>query len=82
MTGVQTCALPICIGIGRILSGVIELNHDKDGMVLPPSIAPFELIVTPGSDMYEARCRRCFEPGIPKQVEMDFIKAKVREPKS
>jgi hypothetical protein len=28
--------------------------------------------------MYEARCRRCFEPGIPKQAEMDFVKAKVR----
>ncbi|HEY1221381.1 MAG TPA: proline--tRNA ligase [Bryobacteraceae bacterium] len=38
------------IGIGRILSGVIELNHDKDGMVLPPSIAPFELIVTPANN--------------------------------
>jgi len=34
--------------------------------------------VVAGSDMYEARCRRCFEPGIPKQVEMDFVKAKVR----
>jgi hypothetical protein len=29
--------------------------------------------------MYEARCRRCFEPGIPKQTEMDFVKAKLRE---
>jgi thymidine kinase len=37
-----------------------------------------ELIVVAGSDMYEARCRRCFEPGIPKQVEMDFVKAKPR----
>src|SRR5205823_3113556 len=25
---------------------------------------------------YEARCRRCFEPGVPKQQEMDFIKAR------
>src|ERR1035438_5730296 len=38
------------IGIGRVLSGVVELNHDKDGMVLPPSIAPFELIVTPANN--------------------------------
>jgi thymidine kinase len=35
-----------------------------------------ELIVVGASDMYEARCRRCFEPGIPRQTEMDFIKAK------
>jgi thymidine kinase len=41
-----------------------------------------ELIVVAGSDMYEARCRRCFEPGIPKQVEMDFVKAKVRATES
>ena len=38
-----------------------------------------ELIVVGASDMYEARCRRCFEPGIPKQTEMDFVKAK-RQP--
>jgi thymidine kinase len=37
-----------------------------------------ELIVVGAADMYEARCRRCFEPGIPKQTEMDFVKAKVR----
>jgi len=35
-----------------------------------------ELIVVGTSDMYEARCRRCFEPGIPKQAELDFVKAK------
>ena len=37
-----------------------------------------ELIVVGAEGMYEARCRRCFEPGIPKQIEMEFIKAKVR----
>jgi thymidine kinase len=35
-----------------------------------------ELIVVGAADLYEARCRRCFEPGIPKQQEMDFVKAK------
>lgn len=35
-----------------------------------------ELIVVGAADMYEARCRRCFEPGIPKQTELDFVKAK------
>jgi thymidine kinase len=35
-----------------------------------------ELIVVGAADMYEARCRRCFEPGIPKQQEIDFVKAK------
>ncbi|MCL5743754.1 MAG: proline--tRNA ligase, partial [Acidobacteria bacterium] len=35
------------IGIERILTAVIEQNHDKDGMILPPSIAPFTVVVTP-----------------------------------
>ena len=35
------------IGIERILSSAIELYADKDGMCLPPSIAPFEAVVTP-----------------------------------
>jgi prolyl-tRNA synthetase len=35
------------IGIERILSAAIELYHDNDGMMLPPSIAPFTVVVTP-----------------------------------
>jgi len=37
-----------------------------------------ELIQVGAADMYEARCRRCFEPGIPKQQEIDFVKAAKR----
>jgi len=35
-----------------------------------------DLIVVGAAGMYEARCRRCFEPGVPKQEEMDFVKAR------
>ena len=35
------------IGIERILTAAVELYHDKDGMSLPPSIAPFAVVVTP-----------------------------------
>jgi prolyl-tRNA synthetase len=35
------------IGIERILSAAIELYHDADGMMLPASIAPFAVVVTP-----------------------------------
>jgi prolyl-tRNA synthetase len=38
------------IGIERILSVAIELYHDKDGMILPPSIAPFQVVVTPANN--------------------------------
>lgn len=35
------------IGIERILSAAIEEHNDADGMMLPPSIAPFSVVVTP-----------------------------------
>ena len=51
------------IGIERILAAAIELYHDKDGMILPPSIAPFDVVVTPAniSDAGAGRSgARCF----------------------
>lgn len=33
-----------------------------------------ELIVVGAAGMYEARCRHCFEPGIPKQEIMEFAR--------
>ncbi|MCD6261838.1 MAG: proline--tRNA ligase [Deltaproteobacteria bacterium] len=35
------------IGVGRCLSAAIEQNNDEDGIILPVSIAPFEVIVLP-----------------------------------
>ena len=37
------------IGIERILCAAIELFHDKDGMILPAAIAPFDVVVTPAN---------------------------------
>ncbi len=33
-----------------------------------------ELIVVGAAGMYEARCRRCFEPGVPKQDTFEFAR--------
>jgi len=33
-----------------------------------------DLIVVGAAGMYEARCRRCFEPGVPKQEVLEFLK--------
>jgi thymidine kinase len=33
-----------------------------------------DLIVVGAAGMYEARCRRCFEPGVPKQEMLDFAR--------
>jgi thymidine kinase len=35
---------------------------------------PEDLIVVGAAELYEPRCRRCFEPGIPKQTEMEFVR--------
>ena len=35
------------IGIERILTCAVELFHDKDGMMLPATIAPFAVVITP-----------------------------------
>ncbi len=32
-----------------------------------------ELILVGAAGSYEARCRRCFEPGAPRQEELDFL---------
>ncbi len=38
------------IGIERILSAAVELYHDRDGMVLPAAIAPFQVVITPANN--------------------------------
>jgi len=35
------------IGINRIIASLIETSHDKDGIIWPLSIAPFEVLLAP-----------------------------------
>ncbi|MEW6347711.1 MAG: proline--tRNA ligase [Thermodesulfobacteriota bacterium] len=35
------------IGVSRTVAAAIEQNHDEDGIIFPPALAPFEAIVTP-----------------------------------
>ena len=35
------------IGVSRIVAAAIEQNNDENGMILPKSMAPFELIIVP-----------------------------------
>jgi len=41
-------------------------------------VASDELIVVGAAGMYEARCRRCFEPGVSKQELFEFARPPVR----
>ncbi|MBM3724913.1 MAG: thymidine kinase [Acidobacteria bacterium] len=36
-----------------------------------------DLIVVGAAGLYEARCRRCFEPGVPKQEYLEFAKPRL-----
>ena len=35
------------IGVGRLLAAIVESNHDSKGMILPISIAPFQVCIVP-----------------------------------
>ncbi len=54
------------IGVERILTAAVEQNHDKDGMFLPKSIAPFQVILT-AANMDDAPLREAGE-GLYKQM--------------
>ena len=41
------------IGVGRTVAAAIEQNHDRDGIIFPIPIAPFEVVILP-LQMHEA----------------------------
>jgi thymidine kinase len=55
-----TKTLAICMRCGNPAKHTQRLVESND------------LIVVGASGMYEARCRRCFEPGMPKQAFLEF----------
>lgn len=58
-----TKTLAICMRCGNPAKHTQRLTGGED------------LIVVGAAGAYEARCRRCFEPGIPKQETFDFLRA-------
>lgn len=57
-----TKTLAVCMRCGNPAKHTQRLVESED------------LIVVGATGMYEARCRRCFEPGAPKQDVMDFAR--------
>jgi prolyl-tRNA synthetase len=62
-----------CYGIGvtRTLAAAVEQWHDQDGIIWPPSIAPYEAVVIPvgqhdslQADLAEDFCRQLTDSGI------------------
>jgi prolyl-tRNA synthetase len=50
----------------RMLVTAAELSNDKDGMILPPGLAPFDVVVTAAivSDAAEGVYRACLDAGL------------------
>ena len=63
-----TKTLAICMRCGNPAKHTQRLVESED------------LIVVGAAGMYEARCRRCFEPGVPKQEFLEFARPRLREP--
>jgi thymidine kinase len=59
-----TKALAICMRCGNPAKHTQRLVESAD------------LIVVGAAGMYEARCRRCFEPGVPRQEAFEFARPK------
>ena len=57
-----TKTLAICVRCGNPAKHTQRLVESED------------LIVVGAAGMYEARCRGCFEPGVPRQDLLDFVK--------
>src|ERR1700690_3688814 len=57
-----TKTLAICMRCGNPAKHTQRLVESSD------------LLVVGAGGMYEARCRRCFEPGVPKQDVLDFVR--------
>jgi len=51
------------IGIERILTAAVEQSHDENGFWLPPSIAPFEIVVTPTNVKDESLLKAAIDIG-------------------
>ncbi len=51
------------IGIERILTAAVEQSNDENGFWLPPSIAPFEIVVTPVNVKDESLLKAAVELG-------------------
>jgi thymidine kinase len=61
-----TKTLAICMRCGNPAKHTQRLVESND------------LIVVGAGGMYEARCRRCFEPGVPKQAFLEFTLPKAK----
>lgn len=69
------------IGVSRILAAVLEQMHDENGIIWPPSIAPFmvDLIITNVEDEYlKATCEKIYKDLKKSNIEVLYDDRNVR----
>lgn len=52
------------IGVGRTAAAAIEQNHDEKGIIWPPALAPFQVIIIPidySKDNLKEACETCYK---------------------
>lgn len=61
------------IGITRTVAAAIEQNHDENGIIWPPSIAPYQVLITPvavGDEAIMSAAERIYSELCEKGVEV------------
>lgn len=70
-----------CYGIGltRVMGAIVEVSHDKDGIIWPESVAPFQyhLVALPGGEELAERIYRDFSS---KGIEIFYDDRKYASP--
>lgn len=49
------------IGVNRIMASAIEQSHDKDGIIWPPGISPYQVLIIPLNIQHEVSRKAAFE---------------------
>ncbi len=59
------------IGIGRLVATIVERNHDKDGIVWPKEVAPFDIhLVSLGGDEVEQKAEKLYKDLQGREIEV------------
>jgi prolyl-tRNA synthetase len=61
------------IGVGRTIAAAIEQHHDKDGIIFPPTLAPYQALILPVNINEPKVCETAFK--IYNALQSDGIEA-------
>lgn len=68
------------IGVSRLVAAAIEANHDKNGIIWPPSIAPFQVIIVnvkSGDEKSDKICENLYQDMLKNNIEVIYDDRKI-----